>query len=504
MARGRGGQDEEIRAIITTAIDTVEITKLIDTLEHLCLDNHFEAEINDKVQFLNGTKFDSDDLHQVALRFRLLRQRGFYVPPDVFNKFKDEFGNFKTTLIGDTKGLLSLYNAAHLLLPNETVLEDAIKFAGDNLKKAVHDLKSPLAEQVSHALKSPLPRFMQKLEARFYIDEYGDEEDSNDTILKFAKLDFIAVLREHCKELKALSLWWKDLRITETLPYARDRIVECYFWILGVYFEPCYSRARIITTKYIILLSVLDDTYDIYATLDECRLLTIAFKRWDKDAVDMLPEYIKSFYLKFINSCNEIESELEPSEKFRVSHFKSQTEIMVDAYLQEASWYAQDMFPEVDIRKELSVVKSSGYPELSCASFIGMGEVATKEAFDWVTSIPKIVRASAEICRFTDDIYSIEREHRVGQCASTFDCYMKQYNATSEETKERFLSWIEDAWRTINEECIVETVPRPLIERVANWAKIMHVIYTHCDNGYNMCENLKDYIAVLLEEPLPF
>jgi hypothetical protein len=70
------------------------------------------------------------------------------------------------------------------------------------------------------------------------------------------------------------------LRITETLPYARDRIVECYFWILGVYFEPCYSRARIITTKYIILLSVLDDTYDIYATLDECRLLTIAFKRY--------------------------------------------------------------------------------------------------------------------------------------------------------------------------------------------------------------------------------
>ena len=53
-------------------------------------------------------------------------------------------------------------------------------------------------------------------------------------------------------------------------------------------------------------------------------------------------------------------------------------------------------------------LRSSGYPELTCVSFIGMGEVATKEAFDWVTSIPKIVRASAEICRFTDDIYSSE------------------------------------------------------------------------------------------------
>ena len=36
--------------------------------------------------------------------------------------------------------------------------------------------------------------------------------------------------------------------------------------------------------------------------------------------------------------------------------FTMQTEIMVDAYLQEASWYAQDMFPEVDIiRKELAL-----------------------------------------------------------------------------------------------------------------------------------------------------
>ena len=38
--------------------------------------------------------------------------------------------------------------------------------------------------------------------------------------------------------------WWKDLDFATKLPFARDRIVECYFWIVSVYFEPQYSLAR--------------------------------------------------------------------------------------------------------------------------------------------------------------------------------------------------------------------------------------------------------------------
>jgi Terpene synthase family, metal binding domain len=81
---------------------------------------------------------------------------------------------------------------------------------------------------------------------------------------------------------------------------------------------------------------------------------------------------------------------------------------MSEAYLQETEWYAQDYCPEVDVRKEHSVIKSSGYPVLCFVSFVGMGKVATKEAFDWVASIPKVVRATAEIARFTDDILGYE------------------------------------------------------------------------------------------------
>lgn len=74
--------------------------------------------------------------------------------------------------------------------------------------------------------------------------------------------------------------WWKDrVDVGKNFPYARDRIVECYFWILGVYFEPEFSLARIILAKIIALTSIMDDTYDVYGTIEELQLLTDAMDR---------------------------------------------------------------------------------------------------------------------------------------------------------------------------------------------------------------------------------
>jgi hypothetical protein len=74
--------------------------------------------------------------------------------------------------------------------------------------------------------------------------------------------------------------WWNGLELQSRLSFARDRVVECYFWIVGVYFEPSYSRARIILTKVIAIVSLLDDTYDVYGTPQECELFTECIERF--------------------------------------------------------------------------------------------------------------------------------------------------------------------------------------------------------------------------------
>ena len=74
--------------------------------------------------------------------------------------------------------------------------------------------------------------------------------------------------------------WWKDLDFATKLPFARDRIVECYFWILSVYFEPQYSLARKTLTKVISITSALDNIYDAYGTLEELEPFTEAIERF--------------------------------------------------------------------------------------------------------------------------------------------------------------------------------------------------------------------------------
>ncbi|MBZ5797691.1 hypothetical protein K8353_47550, partial [Burkholderia contaminans] len=51
-----------------------------------------------------------------------------YGESDVFNKFKDSQGNSKKSLIENPKGMLSLYEAAHLRDHGEDILDEALDF----------------------------------------------------------------------------------------------------------------------------------------------------------------------------------------------------------------------------------------------------------------------------------------------------------------------------------------------------------------------------------------
>lgn len=59
----------------------------------------------------------------------------------------------------------------------------------------------------------------------------------------------------------------------------RDRSVECYFWACSVYYEQEYAHARMILVRIFVLTSLLDDSYDDNATLEESRELTEALER---------------------------------------------------------------------------------------------------------------------------------------------------------------------------------------------------------------------------------
>lgn len=126
---------------------------------------------------------------------------------DVFNKFKADDGKFIDEIANEPRDLLSLYNAADLLVHDEPELEEAISFSRYHLKTMMqhNNLKQPLFDQVSRALHLPLPRTYKRVEILHYFLEYGQEEGHIPILLDLAKLDFNILQRVHFKELKAIS-----------------------------------------------------------------------------------------------------------------------------------------------------------------------------------------------------------------------------------------------------------------------------------------------------------
>jgi len=73
--------------------------------------------------------------------------------------------------------------------------------------------------------------------------------------------------------------WWKDSG-SPHMTFARHRHVEYYTWASSIAFEPQHSAFRLAFAKASHVVTILDDMYDVFGTVDELELFTAAIKRW--------------------------------------------------------------------------------------------------------------------------------------------------------------------------------------------------------------------------------
>ncbi|KAL4619125.1 hypothetical protein ACB092_06G057300 [Castanea dentata] len=482
---------------------------LIDALQRLGVAYHFEREIQEALERICTTfndKIDVDYLYKVSLSFQLLRQEGFKVSCDVFKKFKDEDGQFKESLTSNVEGMLAFYEATHLRMHGEDILDEALEFTTTHLKSIASLIGNPLAAQITRALKQPLHKGIPRLEAWRYISFYEQDASHKKVLLKLSILDFNLVQSLHKGELSYITRWWKDLDFATNLPFARDRIVECYFWIVSVYFEPQYSFGRKILTKVISMTSILDDIYDAYGTFEELEPFTKEIERWDISCIDQLPEYMQICCPALFDVFEEIENELAKKERsYHISYAKDAISMkcLVRAYFEEAKWFYQNYIPTMEEYMHVAL-KSSSYPMLTAISFLGMSDIITKEAFDWIFNNPKIIKASSVIGRLMDDMKSHKFEQERGHAPSAVECYMKQHGVSKQVFHDEFNRQVANAWKDINEECIRPTVvPMPLLMRVLNLTRVVDVIYKEGDSYIHVGKEMKDNVALVLIDPIP-
>ncbi|KAL0443448.1 UNVERIFIED_CONTAM: Bicyclogermacrene synthase [Sesamum latifolium] len=230
-------QKEMVRKMLAQTPDhSYHKLELIDAIQRLGVGYHFEEEIDKSLQYIHDTHLEysskDNDLRTVALRFRLLRQHGYPVSCDVFDKFIDSCeGNFKVSLVKNVEGMLELFEAAQFRIAGEEILEKALEFSSSNLEALFPNMNSFLSTQVKEALKIPILKSSNRAGAKKFISIYQQDESHNEILLNFAKLDFNIIQKMHQKELSDITRWWKDLDFANRLPFARDRVVECYFWM---------------------------------------------------------------------------------------------------------------------------------------------------------------------------------------------------------------------------------------------------------------------------------
>ncbi|MBA0756072.1 hypothetical protein Gogos_000129 [Gossypium gossypioides] len=162
---------------------------MINKMQRLDVAKHFKKEIKEFLTHLDPNT--PTDLFTVALQFRLLHHNG----------------KFKECLSEDAAGLLSLYEASHLGVHEEGVLDEAKAFSTKHLKLAMDklELEKDLAQQIKESLEVPLYWRFPRMEARNFINIYQRDENKKLALSELAKLDFNLLQSVYLQELKELA-----------------------------------------------------------------------------------------------------------------------------------------------------------------------------------------------------------------------------------------------------------------------------------------------------------
>ncbi|KAL9297600.1 hypothetical protein ACSQ67_023496 [Phaseolus vulgaris] len=238
---------EEVRKMIKDENSDMWLKlELINDVKRLGLSYHYDKEIGETLlRFHSSARFSATivhrSLHETALCFRLMREYGYDVSADTFERFKEQNGEFKASLMGDVKGVLSLYEASFLGYEGEQILDDARAFSSFHLRSALNEGRSNnmVLEEVNHALELPLHHRTQRLEARWYIEHYAKKRDSNRVLLEAAKLDFNILQSTLQNDLQEVSSW--DVKAIQVLP---DYMKICFLALYNTVNEFAYDALK--------------------------------------------------------------------------------------------------------------------------------------------------------------------------------------------------------------------------------------------------------------------
>ncbi|PKU67637.1 alpha-terpineol synthase, chloroplastic-like [Dendrobium catenatum] len=496
--------------------DIIELLEYINTLCQLGISYHFESEIKNVLTLIassieNLSNILKNSLHGSALLFRLLREYGIKAlntsEDFLVRSFKNENGSFKVHIVNDVKGMLSLYEASYLSVEGEDDLDEAMEFT---IKHLSNYLKEPLlihpslVKQISHAIELPLHWRSPRLHTRWFIDAYERQENMNPSLLEFAKLDFNMVQSICKKEVKEMSSWRRSIGLaSDEFSFARDRLMENYFWIMGCTFEPHFWRCRKEITKFASLISTIDDIYDIYGSVEELVLFTNAVDEWKIIEIQSLPNCMKTTLLALINTMNDIACAFLKEKGLDIlPQLKRAWGDQCKAYLVEAIWYNTRYTPTLNEYMDNAWL-SAAVPLVLTAAYL-LSEDLTKQALNSLQFYFDVTRYSSMVARLYDDLETSTDELQRGDVPKSIQCYMNETNVLESVARDHIRQLIKKYWKLLNGEYFSNFNLEESFKRYAlNLPRMAQCIYQYGDGYGKPDRETKDRIISSLIKPIP-
>ncbi|KAI3852504.1 hypothetical protein MKX03_028927 [Papaver bracteatum] len=516
--------------------------KLIDTIQRLGLDYHFHDEIKSAIDkiYINSKDYKYD-LTIEALKFRLFRQHGYEISQGVLKSFIEE-AKANRGGVQDFEGLLNLYEASFYAYEGEEILNEARQVTSKHLKNCLkerNDNRSSMSifleKEISHSLGLPLLCRVPRMEVRQYINMYEMKQDMNPTLLEFAKLDFNMVQATYREDLKYVSRFFFFFFFFSLLQ------LECFLWSIGLNSEPKSGNVRRRITKIAYLLTVIDDVYDVYGSLDELKLFTEAveryiqiiewspyhsarvdsndqqrcmqndicyFYRWDINTVDNLPHYMRICFFALYNTVNETGYEnLRNNLNLDVTpYLKKSWDNICKAFLVEAAWYYSGYIPTLEEYTNNAWI-SVGGPLLSIHAYCQLGdhENISKEALEYMNKNQSdLMHWSSMIFRLANDLATSKSELERGDAATSVQCYMHETGVSESVAREHMQHLISASWEKINTSLPSSqgVFSSSFINTVQNVARMGQYTYQFGDGHGIPNREAKDRIMSIIVKPI--
>ncbi|XP_057459035.1 terpene synthase 10-like [Lotus japonicus] len=498
---------EEVRMLLCKVESELDQLEFTDALQRLGVDYHYDHEIRKFLDdiFKMNTLNEENDLYATTLKFRLLRQHGYNISSDVFIRFKDDKGNLKKDHTLDVKGMLSLYEASFHSFEDETILDEAKDFTSKFLKEYWTEEKGNnyTSLLINHALELPLHWRNPRWETQWFINVYERKENMIPTLLQLAKLNFNIAQAIYLEELKESSRWWKRVGLGEKCSFARDRLVENYVWTVGANSHPDLEYYRKSMTKINSLITIIDDIYDVYGTFEELKLFTEVIGSWDLNAMDSLPNYMKTCFQALNNIVNEIACENQEKNGYNITAYLIKTWAdLCKSYFIEAKWYYSEYMPSLEEYLGNAWISISTPLQLIHTYFliphsINMEELNNMEKYS------DIIQFSAMISRLANDLGTYKRENEMGDVAKSIQCYMNESGASEVEAREYLKSVMYKTWKKMNEATYNCSFSQCFISTTVNLTNMALCMYQRGDGHTIQDPEIKSRILSLVIKPIP-